>query len=629
MLKINILLTIIILIPVFLLSETLEVDDDYINPQPPFYNNVQNAVNACNNGDEILIHEGTYPENIVINRDDISMTLRSEIVNGEYLTETTILQGDANGGDIITIDRNFVSIAEITIAGLTISHAEGISGRGVNIFSGDCVNLGTIVFNYCIITGNTIDDGDGGGIYVKNESAEFNQTGGIELHNCIIANNEALNGGGVSINETKDNIEITDCSFSGNGAIYDVSSELGGTGGGVRIRNLFANPPNNDNALSIQNCSFVSNTCELNGGGLSIANIYPETEIYNCLFEDNLSVFAGGMYIANTGQANNPDWMTIDECSFLNNMAETIGQEPEWGNCGGGITADLSCYCILNSEFNENQTRGSGGAIAAQSSELLIRNSDITSNFAGGSGGGIVFVSKSGNDGCRVEMDNVILTGNIAGYRSYFASGVGGGIGIALYSYIRQFNGNNLTVSENQSLGPGSDGGGIFLHGQPGVDDSVEISDSCINNNYSEHQCGGLHLSGLLLAEVENVEICDNSVQSINNSDCNGIGLHLWGIEDCRVKDCCINDNELLIENHINRPEHADGGGIFVSLSSLEIDNCTIKNNSSFRGSGIHFGSADALSSAIIRNTVISNNTRHLDSVFQTGAIFVLVSRQA
>jgi Secretion system C-terminal sorting domain len=623
-----------ILLAVVLLPFMVLCDDWYVDSSAPPNGNgsilspfdtIVEALNILSAGDVVILFEGEYHENISIVR-DISMTLRSENVSGEYLTDTTILRGDAIGGDIITIDRNIVSTAEITIAGLTISHPEGISGRGVNIFSGDCVNLGTIVFNYCVFSGNTIDDGDGGGVYVKNESILLNESGGIELHNCNVINNEALNGGGISIHNTKDNIEITGCFFSGNHAVYDpdIGEEgVGGTGGGVRINNIQMNE-NDDNVLLVQDCNFISNTCEINGGGLSIANIYPETEIYNCLFEDNLSVFAGGIYIANTGQADNPEWITIDECSFLNNMAATISPDPlVWGNCGGGITADYSSYCILNSEFNENQTRGSGGAIAAQSSELLLRNSTVTNNYAGGSGGGIFLASKSGGDGCIADMGNVIITENIAGYQPYFSSGVGGGIGGI---YVQEFYGTNLEVCDNESRGQDAAGGGIFLDCDPSTDGITTIDNSMINNNISDAYGGGLHISRYYSVELDNLEVNDNTVRSICDNYCDGIGLYLSYISDglCRISNCQFNNNNYTLLNH-NTPESAQGGGVYVKGTWLIMDDCEIKDNSTLYGSGIAFGAYDDdFDAAFISNTIISGNVRHHESPGPSGAVYIL-----
>ena len=622
--KYFIILTVVIL-PVLIFGTDWYVDCDASpggNGSLEFpFQTIMTAINILDDGDVVIILEGEYSENIVIIRDE-SFTLRSEIVSGEYLIETTILQGNAIGGDIITIDRNTVTNAIITIAGLTISHQEGVYGRGVNIFSGDCDSLGTVVFTNCVISGNAIEDGDGGGINVENESLDSTVTGCIELHNCNVINNEALNGGGISINNSKDNISLTDCLISGNGAIYDESSELGGTGGGIRLKNLFVNHPNDDNALNIQNCNFLSNTCDRNGGGLSIAAIYPEVNIENCLFQDNHSSYAGGIYIVNTGEAGNTGRCIITDCSFQNNMADTASPEDLWGNSGGGISASLSCFSILNSDFNENQTSGSGGGIAADSSELLVQNSSITDNFAGGCGGGVVFISKGGYDGCIAEMDNVLITGNIAG------NGAGGGIGTNLESYIKRFTGNNLTVTGNQSLGQSSGGGGIYLHGT--VEHAgVEISDSFICDNFAEAYGGGLNISCICSVELDNLEVNDNTVRSNYIGQtyyCDGLGLCIDFIGDeegvCCITNCQFNNNNFI---NSSTPGSAQGGGVYVGHTYLVMEDCEIINNSHFYGSGIAFGAYDEeFDSAHISNTIISGNVRHPDSPGRTGAVYIL-----
>ena len=620
--KLYFLLAIVIL-PVLLICDTWYVDGSVIqsgNGTSPAeaFKTIQEAIDACNNGDEILIYEGVYCENVEIG-DNNSITLRSEIVSGEYLIETTILQGDAGGGDIITIDRNTVSSAVITINGLTISHQENVLGRGVNIFSEDCAFLGTVVFNNCIISENAISDGDGGGINVNNETCASNETGGIELYNCNITNNEALNGGGMSIHNTKDNIVIAGCLFTGNSANFDTNSDLGGTGGGVRIKCIIFIYPNGGNSLTIQNSNFIDNYCDYNGGGMSIAHVSTETNIDNCVFNNNTSLIAGGLYLANLGVSNDYDLCTLSQCHFNDNSA---GIEVE--GAGGGMVVLDAALTVTNSEFIDNHTSGSGGGLFLKSSELEMNNSLVTQNTGSGAGGGIFLDAKSYYNGCTCNFSNLTITDNIAGYAGNRVGTTGGGIA---GNKIVEFNGDNLIVNSNESQGPSAGGGGIFLDSVPGHG-SVNIENSSICNNLSDGYGGGLHLTWIHTVDLDNLEVNDNAVRSVSTGItyyCDGLGLYLSSIGDggCRVSNCQFNSNSLTILD--NNPLNAHGGGVYVNRTYLIMDNCEIKNNSTFWGSGIAFGAYDDyLDAAFISNTIISGNIRHQNSPGPSGAVYIL-----
>lgn len=153
----KLLLTILLhLITLCLFSTTLEVNLDGTTP----YTTIQSAIDASLNGDTVLVHQGTYYENI--NFDGKSITLASMFLTtlDEYYIDQTVIDGNQDG-KVVRIELG----EEVTINGLTITNGK----------VGNINNL----------------DGAGSGIFVSNSS--------LQLTSSIISNNIANNGGGVCV----------------------------------------------------------------------------------------------------------------------------------------------------------------------------------------------------------------------------------------------------------------------------------------------------------------------------------------------------------------------------------------------------------------------------------------------
>ena len=164
---------------------------------PNDYDTIQEAVDAANNGDRIILDAGNYGENVVIENKDI-------IIGSKYLTTgddvfilTTRIAGDSDKGASVTF-KNTIS-NDAGLIGLTVNQnliyggcwgglplmpslggaiacVDNASPRieNVEIF-GSMANLGAgIAVNDSdpIITGVTIDGTEarnrGGGIYLSN-----------------------------------------------------------------------------------------------------------------------------------------------------------------------------------------------------------------------------------------------------------------------------------------------------------------------------------------------------------------------------------------------------------------------------------------------------------------------------
>lgn len=112
---------------------------------PGNYSRIQDAVNDATDGDTIYVYNGTYCENVVINK-PIKLMAKDK--------DTTIIDGGGKGSVIkITADR-------VTISGFTIQNSKNSStSAGVYINSDDNT-----------ITGNIIVRNKGSGIYITSSS---------------------------------------------------------------------------------------------------------------------------------------------------------------------------------------------------------------------------------------------------------------------------------------------------------------------------------------------------------------------------------------------------------------------------------------------------------------------------
>lgn len=173
-------------------QNTITVPDDFPT--------IQEAINNANEGDTIFAKSGTYYEHIMVDKDWVSLIGESP--------ETTIIDGNGTGVDVITVISNNVSITGFTI-------------RGSGLYS-SAISLGVVY--YCNIFGNNIID-NYFGFYFENTGANpvawtynnifrnniTNNSIGIELGiacdlNTISGNRIVTNNIGIAIESSNNTI---------------------------------------------------------------------------------------------------------------------------------------------------------------------------------------------------------------------------------------------------------------------------------------------------------------------------------------------------------------------------------------------------------------------------------------
>jgi parallel beta-helix repeat protein len=156
-------------------AKTWYVDDDGGSD----FTTIQDAITEASDSDTIIVRDGTYTENIAVNK---RLTLRSE--NG-YAT----VQAANTSDSVFAVTANYV-----TISGFTVENSNSSAGISLNGVERCNISYNTVLnnnrgiaassSNFTIITNNIIADNGGAAICLDNGSS----------YNRIISNTIIITG---------------------------------------------------------------------------------------------------------------------------------------------------------------------------------------------------------------------------------------------------------------------------------------------------------------------------------------------------------------------------------------------------------------------------------------------------
>jgi parallel beta-helix repeat protein len=192
---------------------TWTVDDD----GPADFHTIQEAINAASDGDTVFVRNGTYYENVIVNK-KLSLV-------GEDKT-STVIDGNASGNVVLmTSAADTANISSFTLRnGRGINDGAGIDVRGSsnhtiadNIIIDNEFGLRLYPSHYNMIYGNEITSNLETGIELRSSRANsiFNNTASENGFNMWIigstgnniANNSATDGGrGISLDESPNSV---------------------------------------------------------------------------------------------------------------------------------------------------------------------------------------------------------------------------------------------------------------------------------------------------------------------------------------------------------------------------------------------------------------------------------------
>ena len=308
------------LLPIQVRADTLEVG--------PFgypYTSIQAAIDAAINGDTVLVHDGTYVENISISGKTI--TVLSDNGPGD-----TIIDGDGSGNVV------YLGSGDSTLEGFTIQNGASMSiGGGIYCFHS------SPTINNCTIADNIARSG--GGIYCSSSSPA--------ITDCRILRNATGNGGGIFCTGSS-SPTITHCIIDGN---FASGGALFGYGGGIYCED--------DASPTISNSTISNNSAESHttgtdagwGGGIYCMENSSLT-ITNSIISGNTAVDFGGFSEGKGGGIYCDAILSMTNCVVANN---TAGNESTAGNGGGIYCWWDSSVTITNCTIAENKaTLGAG-----------------------------------------------------------------------------------------------------------------------------------------------------------------------------------------------------------------------------------------------------------------------------
>ncbi|MDW7738506.1 MAG: right-handed parallel beta-helix repeat-containing protein [Bacillota bacterium] len=330
---------------------------------PDKYATIQEAIDAAEDGDEIIVQIGVYRENIDFKGKNI--ILRSTDPSDPSIVAETIIDGRDSG----------------TVVSFRSGEGEGaiLDGFTVTRGSGILISGGSSpVIQNCIIEDNTAEYGAGVAIFDSAPS----------ILNNIITNNSGFLGGGIFIEESSPLVDGNEISRNraemGSGIVIisnsapmvtnniiadNVATRLGG---GLVVA-LSSTP-------TIRGNTITGNVAERNGGGVLIEESEPVIE--DNTISRNRAANGGGFFVVNSLNSA----LQVIGNNIANNLAYIAG---------GGFYMEGSSPTLDGNSFIDNISEYLGGGLAIYNSSPVILRNIFESNQAGiPEGGGAIWVSE-------------------------------------------------------------------------------------------------------------------------------------------------------------------------------------------------------------------------------------------
>ncbi len=261
------------------------------------YTSIQSAIDGVSDGHIVIVHPGSYVENIDFGGKNITVESLYASTDVHAYIDETIINGGHNS-NTVTINDGENSSAELT--GFTIT--------------------------------NGAAPGSGGGILIYGSSPTISY--------CKIMNNEAVNyGGGIA------------CIQNANPLLHhlEVSNNTSNEGGGI---NVYLSSP------VLENILISNNSASSTGGGLAISDC-SELEVKRLTMTQNEAQWGGGFFITSSqiSISNSILWANAPEEIYFNyyydpNQADIAYSDIEGGT--GGIVVQNGTLNMGDGNLNVN-----------------------------------------------------------------------------------------------------------------------------------------------------------------------------------------------------------------------------------------------------------------------------------
>lgn len=519
---------------------TIVVPDDFVT--------IQAAINNASDGDTVFVCNGTYYENVVVNK---TIMLVGEDRN------TTIVDGNGNSFAIHVASDN------VSVSGFTIRNS---GSHIVQVFNVDNCNL----------TGNTLTEGSVG-IYLMNTKDSHISSNDISNNHigirfefcdgCLLENNNVMDNQDAGVYVAYSSNIVASSNFlveNINQGFY-----LNHSSGNIVRENLVA-----DNGAGIQfhyssgNTIVDNNVTGNSEGGITLYYSTSNVINGNVVTHNGLGMrlaYSGGNTIRDNNIASN-DYNFEVEAATLSSFVNDI----DTSNTVDG----RQIYYLVNQEnLVVNSSSNAGYIAVVNSTDILIKDLNLARN-----GEGLLCVYTD-----LATIENCTLTNNRRGihlYSSSYATVRDNTITENLAEGVSLYECHKNNVSDNLVAGNGV--GMCFYY---------LTNSSIVRNNVTSNFERGVQVLG-----------SSYNIMDQNRLDKNGReGIYMFNSDNNIVDDNKVTENHHdgiwvdTCENNIltrNDVSWNDGNGIYVLTSS----NCEVQYNKVFENSvvGIHLTTSDS-----------------------------------
>ena len=350
------------------------------------YREIQAAIDAAEDGDEVLLKPGEYVVTEPIEFRGKAVRVRGEAGARETTIRMAKQPADRGRASVVIFEAGETEAT--ALEGVTLTGGKGTLLPG-NVFTGGGVYCysSSPTLEDCRISGNSADVG--GGAYCYNSSTI--------LKNCTISENSAGSGCGVFSGGSSPT--LTNCTISKNSAWDAPGGAVSCWGSSPILRNctISENPGggvycDESSSPALTNCT-ISGNRGVHGGGLRCRNSSPA--LTNCTISGNRAEEGGGLYLKElsspaltncTISGNSADWgggvfswgssPTLTSCTISENSAQDCG--------GGGAYGYGSAPTFTNCTISGNTARYGGGVYSYYKASPILANCIVWHN-AGGS----------------------------------------------------------------------------------------------------------------------------------------------------------------------------------------------------------------------------------------------------
>jgi len=346
--------------------------------------NIQDAVDAADPGDKILVTNGVYQAgNRTVagapNCVAVALPVSVMSVNGPAWTSI-------DGG---AVNRCVYLTNGASLTGITLTNGTAANGGGAY-----CESAAAFLVN-CVLSGNS-GANSGGGAYQGS------------LTNCALTGNSGLTGGAAGSSL------LDNCLLTGNSGVYGGAAIYCTLNGCTLSNSASTDIGGGAYSCTLNNCTLIGNSASENGGGAAYCMMT------NCVLVANS---------ANGLEGGGVDGSTLESCTLSNNSAGQWGGNAygsTLNNClvtggatfrGGGANNCTLNNCIISNNL-AYYSEGGGAESCTLSNCVVIANS---AGDTGGGANGSTLINCSiinngapyggGVNGC--VLTNCTLTGNV------------------------------------------------------------------------------------------------------------------------------------------------------------------------------------------------------------------------